>query len=86
MKYRECKTLCAKGCGRKRRKGGRYCKNCHAEAMRESRRADPGNEVERVVTRAVRRRGGLTPELKEKIAVLAQQVARQIDEMNGGAV
>lgn len=89
MKYREKKTECAKeGCRRLRRNGGRYCAEHHAAAMRELRRADPGKQVERAVTRAVvhaRGRSGVTPEMKEKIARLAAQVARQIEELNGGA-
>ena len=84
MKYRETKTECAKGCGRKRRPGGRYCKQCHAEAMRAARRASAEEKVKRVVTRAVRPRTGMTAEMRAKVAALAERVARQIEELNGG--
>lgn len=87
MKYREKKTECAKeGCRRPRRNGGRYCAEHHAAAMRKSRHATPEEQVKRVAARVVRtRRGAVSPEMKEKIARLAAQVARQIEELNGGA-
>lgn len=84
MKYRETKTECAKGCGRKRRPGQRYCSRCHADALKRSRRAEPEEQVKRVVTRIARTRGGMTAEMREKIAALAAKVAKQIEEWNNG--
>jgi hypothetical protein len=94
MKYRETTTLCAKGCGRNRRAGGRYCSRCHADAMRDSRRASSEEQVKRVVTKIVKTgivktgtvkpRSRMTAEMREKVARLAEQVAKQIEELNGG--
>ena len=89
MKYKDCSELCSYGCGRKRRPGQRVCKECHAREMRENRAKANGMDAKQTIERALvkvtkKRIGrGMTPEMRERLASMAAEFARKMDEFDG---
>lgn len=86
MKYKEKSELCSKGCGRKRVRGQRYCRECRAVAQRDFRKksAEPGELVERAVKQVKAGRGKVDPDFLAKLEGLAIAVKEQLDQFNAG--
>lgn len=90
MKYKDCSVMCSKGCGRERRPGQRYCRECHAKVQEEIRQQQNGEDAAKTVQgaleRVVHKRTGrrkMDPALKQRLEALAAQVVAQIDTFNG---